>query len=96
MSFGRGVAILLTNDANYYNPPKRNIKPTRDKYFRLHQGHTINEVKWKYSKSTDDGYWTKEKYPYNVKPFHLPDNFKTDWLVYAGNDTKYLLNTVEP
>ena len=98
MKFGRGFAILLTNDANYYAHPTKNIANTRDVHFRLHQGNSIKRVEWNNKNVTD--HWTKNKYPYNIE-FNLPSNFNLDWEVYLqdetqGTDIRYLINTIEP
>ena len=98
LKFGRGFAILLTNDANYYAPPTKNITNTRDVHFRLHQGNSIKRVEWNNKNVTD--HWTKNKYPYNIE-FNVPSNFNLDWEVYRqdetqGTDIRYLINTIEP
>lgn len=98
LKFGRGFAILLTNDANYYHAPKRNFSQTRDALFRLHiranKESYPTEVKWNYN--GDKKHWTKSQYPYNII-FMLPSNFNLDWKSYgADGKTKYLINTIEP
>lgn len=98
LKFGRGFAILLTNDANYYQAPKQNFSQTRDALFRLHErtnGEALpTKVKWNYN--GDEKHWTKTQYPYNVK-FDLPSNFNLDWIVYLQDtNLRYLLNTIEP
>lgn len=98
LKFGRGFAIILTNDSNYYAQPNRNIKNTRDYYFRIHEGNTIQEVKWNYN--GNEKHWTKTQYPYNEE-FRLPANFNLNWKIYLHNkkqsaDVRYLINTLEP
>ena len=48
LKFGRGCAILLTNDSNYYDKPENeDYKNTIDGNFRIHQDNVINpEIKW--------------------------------------------------
>ncbi len=97
LEFGRGFAIILTNDANYYNAPEDipRIAKTRDANFRIHQNNTPpKEVKWNYVGESDEQHWTKTKHPYN-KSFKLPITLNFDWRQY-GNEkgVKYLINVV--
>ena len=101
LKFGRGFAILLTNDANYHQVPKRDFSQTRDALFRLHErtnGEPLpTKVKWNYN--GDEKHWTEDQYPYNVE-LDLPSNFNLDWNVYLqdkeqGADIRYLINTIE-
>lgn len=94
LKFGRGFAIMLTNDANYYTPPTKDISNTRDANFRLHQGNSIKKVEWNI-KDEEVKHWTKSQYPYN-KSFTLQSKFKPDWRSYGkDNGIKYLINTIE-
>jgi hypothetical protein len=36
-----GLALIITNEAGLWTPPKQGSKPTRDRDFRLHQGRTL-------------------------------------------------------
>lgn len=97
LKFGRGFAIFLTNDSNYYDEPVNdNYKSTIDGNFRIHQDNVINkDIKWNLNESNK--HWTN-RYPYNeqLKLTH-PPIFK--WHDYKNNEAtqcrvKYLINIV--
>lgn len=98
LKFGRGFAIFLTNDSNYYDEPvSDNYKSTIDGNFRIHEDNVINkDIKWNLNESNK--HWTN-RYPYNeqLKLTH-PPIFK--WHDYQNNEAtqcrvKYLINTVD-
>ena len=47
-TFGEGYAIMLTNDASYYDPQRQHHKPTIDSDFRIYDGVNLTGLlRWK-------------------------------------------------
>ena len=98
LKFGRGFAILLTNDSNYYDKPENeDYKNTIDGNFRIHQDNVINpEIKWNIDESNP--HWTN-RYPYNEQ-LTLSNRPLFQWRDYENNratkyyPVKYLINIV--
>lgn len=97
LRFGRGFAILLTNDSNYYDKPENDVyKCTIDGNFRIHQDNVINpEIKWNIDESNP--HWTN-RYPYNEQ-LTLSNRPLFQWRDYENNGAtkypvKYLINIV--
>lgn len=97
LKFGRGCAILLTNDSNYYDKPENeDYKNTIDGNFRIHQDNVINpEIKWNIDESNP--HWTN-RYPYNEQ-LTLSNRPLFQWRDYKNNratkyPVKYLINIV--
>ena len=96
LEFGRGFAIILTNDQNYYyKKPNHNVSKTLDAKFRLHSGATPpKKVEWTYEKEVSPKHWTKTQHPY-CDPFMLPDTLNLDWRQYGKEEgVKYLINVI--
>lgn len=98
LKFGRGFAILLTNDSNYYDKPENeDYKNTIDGNFRIHQDNVINlEIKWNIDESNP--HWTN-RYPYNQQ-LKFTNRPLFQWRDYQNNKVtkypiKYIINTVE-
>ena len=99
LKFGRGFAILLTNDSNYYLAPTNdNYKNTIDGTFRIHDNNIIDsEIKWNIKEEDANSHWTS-KYPYKVK-FTLEKRPVLLWRDYENDvvtkfPLKYLINTI--
>ena len=101
LKFGRGFAIFLTNDSNYYGEPVNdNYKSAIDGNFRIHQDNVINpEIKWNIDESNP--HWTN-RYPYNEQ-LTLSNRPLFQWRDYTNNGAtnratkypvKYLINIV--
>lgn len=98
LKLGRGFAILLTNDSNYYDKPENeDYKNTIDGNFRIHQDNVINpEIKWNIDESNP--HWTN-RYPYNEQ-LTLSNRPLFQWRDYENNratkyyPVKYLINIV--
>lgn len=97
LKFGRGFAILLTNDSNYYLAPTNdNYKNTIDGTFRIHDNNIIDsEIKWNIDESNP--HWTN-RYPYNEQ-LTLLNRPLFQWRDYTNNEdtkypVKYLINIV--
>ena len=97
LKFGRGFAIFLTNDSNYYGEPVNdNYKSTIDGNFRIHDNNVINkDIKWNLNESNK--HWTN-RYPYNEQ-LTLSNRPLFQWRDYKNNrarkyPVKYLINIV--
>ena len=78
LTFGKGFAIILTSDSNYYEL-RRNPKGTLDESFRIHENNKdFNPmIQWNnQNKKTD--HWTKTQTPYN-KVFNLQSPISFEW-----------------
>ncbi|SFF52474.1 hypothetical protein SAMN05216251_117130 [Actinacidiphila alni] len=67
-----GLALLITNEAGLWTPPKQNN--TRDRDFRLHEGRTL----------TGQLVWGRDDYKPNRR--HLNGSYSLNWHSYSMQD----------
>ena len=101
--FGKGYAIILTSDANFYKL-SRNPKGTLDESFRIHaDNENFNQtIQWNNQDKQPD-HWTKKQKPYN-NIFTLQTKVNFCWKDYSVVKTeddgknlnyKYLINEIK-
>lgn len=100
--FGKGFAIILTNDFHYYESPFKDTlqkeTETLDRQFRIHEG--VNDksgnLQWvnkngkvfSYQNAEESKHWTR-----NHPPLNLSGNYKIHWEQYSQIDAKDVKKT---
>ena len=79
-----GVAILLTNDPSYWNPPPRPDRTTNDYEFRLHEDRTVG----------GDMAWSERAGAGTIKgreePICLKGSYNLQWQDYTPRDYTFI------
>lgn len=66
-----GFAVLLTNESNFWKPPRRGCETTIDTNFRLHEGQIVTGVlKWERKKDRE-------------VPIRLKGSYNLNWQDYS-------------
>lgn len=79
-NFGKGFAIMLTNDHLYWDKPKTTPDTTAFSYFRIYDGRKIvagQKLNW-HPSSNKQPVWQKK-----LLPFTLTHNYTINWKDYS-------------
>ncbi|NEA55619.1 hypothetical protein G3I60_16035 [Streptomyces sp. SID13666] len=69
-----GLALLITNAAGLWTPPKPGGKPTRDRDFRIHEGRALaGQLLWGGGDYKSNTRALHGSYPLNWQPYSLQD-----------------------
>jgi hypothetical protein len=77
-----GLALLITNEASLWTPPKQNN--TRDRDFRLHEGRTLpNQLLWGGGDYPRNTRTLRGSYTLNWQPYSLQDGLRGEFRYLA-------------
>ncbi len=80
-----GVAVLLTNESNFWKPPTREWKTTKDVNFRIHEDQRVTgELTW----AVQTGAGTKKD---REEPIRLKNSYHLQWQDYSNWGVQALL-----
>ena len=80
-----GFAVLLTNEPNFWKPPIREWKTTKDANFRIHEDQRVTgKLTW----AAQTGAGTKKD---REEPIRLKDSYHLQWQDYSNWGEQALL-----
>ena len=91
----RGLAVFLTNDQGYWNPPNR--PNTVDADFRIHDGHRVGGGQLRWGANASPGTMSSRE-----EPISLSNSYTLNWHDYStfgsrrGQRFRYLAVAVPP